>query len=153
MKTYPKLNIGVGGVILNNRSEILLIKRKSNPNVWAIPSGYMENNETIYETIIRETKEETNVNIKPKGIIGIRQRLSDNEGNNLWIIVIADYLSGKPVPDNTEVNEAKFVLLAEARMQVVTPVTRRIMELVSDNKQQVFTPQKNLSKQSYAFFA
>lgn len=72
MKTYPKLNIGVGGVILENGLKILLIKRKSNPKVWTIPSGYMEIGETIYKTITREAKEEANINIKPKGIIGIR---------------------------------------------------------------------------------
>lgn len=153
MKTYPKLNIGVGGVILKNGLEILLIKRKSNPKDWVIPSGYMEIGETIYETIIREAKEETNVKIKPKGIIGIRQRLGGKEGNNAWIVVIADYRSGKPVPDNTEVSEVKFMLLSEAQKKTTTPATKRIIELVADNKQQVFTPQKNLVKQNYAFFA
>lgn len=153
MKTYSKLNIGVGGVILNNHLEILLIKRKSNPKVWAIPSGYMEINETIYETIIREVKEETNVNIKPKGIIGIRQRLSDKENNNSWIIVIADYLSGKPVPDKTEVSEVKFMPLSKARKLITTPVTKRIINLTANNKLQIFMPQRNLVKQNYTFFA
>lgn len=153
MKTYPKLNIGVGGVILKNGLKILLIKRKSNPKVWTIPSGYMEIGETIYKTITREAKEEANINIKPKGIIGIRQRLSGKEGNNSWIIVIADYRSGKASPDNNEVIEAKFILLSEAQKGAVTPVTKRIIRLLSDDKLQILSPQEGLNKRHYIFFA
>lgn len=153
MKNYPKLNMGVGGVVLRNNSEILLIQRKSNFNVWTIPSGYMEIGETIFTTIIREIKEETNITIDPKGIIGIRQRLTEQEGNNFWVIVIADYLSGEVMPDNTEIDKAKFMTLSDALKNQITPATKRILKLLQNNKLQVFLPQKDLNKQHYVFFA
>ena len=79
MKNYPKINIGVGGLILRGGSEALLVKRKSDPLVWTIPSGYMKKKENLFDTIVRETEEETGVIIKPKGIIGVRQRISGKE--------------------------------------------------------------------------
>jgi ADP-ribose pyrophosphatase YjhB (NUDIX family) len=153
MKNYPKLNIGVGGVILKNNSEILLTQRKSKPNVWAIPSGYMELGETIFTTITREVKEETNIVIKPKGIVGIRQRLTRQEGNNLWVIVIADYISGEVIPDNTEIDKAKFMILSDALNVQIAPTAKQILKLMRDNKLQTFLPQKSLAKQNYTFFA
>ena len=95
MRNYPRINIGVGGLILRGGSEVLLVKRKSDSLTWTIPSGYVKKKENLFETISREVKEETNIIIKPKGIIGIRQRFTKREGNNFWIIVIADYKSGK----------------------------------------------------------
>lgn len=153
MKTYPKINIGIGGLVLNKDSEILLIKRKSDPAVWTIPSGYMEINETIFMTIVREVKEETNINITAKGIIGVRQRLSGQEGNNLWIIIIADYVSGKIRPDNIEVCEAEFMELDKIQGKQLTPITRQIIKLFQNKELKLFLPQKGLDKRDYAFFA
>lgn len=153
MKTYPKINIGIGGLVLNKDSEILLIKRKSDPTIWTIPSGYMEINETIFMTIAREVKEETNINITAKGIIGVRQRLSGQEGNNLWVITIADYVSGKIKPDNIEVCEAEFMELDKIQGKQLTPITRQIIKLFQNKELKLFLPQKGLDKRNYAFFA
>ena len=46
--------------------KILLCKRAIEPRLgfWTLPSGYMENDETVLEAAIRETQEETNVVVK-----------------------------------------------------------------------------------------
>ena len=46
--------------------EILLLKRqihKPQPNTYGVPAGKVEKNETIQEAIIREVKEETNLDL------------------------------------------------------------------------------------------
>lgn len=49
---------------------ILMIKRSSRPGVglWALPGGFMDENETLLETAIRELIEETNIDM-PRGAI------------------------------------------------------------------------------------
>ena len=49
--------------ILNNKLNVLLVKRKDHPwiNQWALPGGFVEMDEDLDETVIRELKEETNV--------------------------------------------------------------------------------------------
>ncbi|MDP2651878.1 MAG: NUDIX hydrolase [bacterium] len=153
MKKHPEINIGIGGVILRGKSEILLTKRKSDPSVWTIPSGYMERNENLFETIIREAKEETNIVIKPRGIAGVRQRLSEREGNNLWIVVIASYKSGRVTPDNSEILEAQFITITEALKEKITLVTKHVLEMLLKNKIQTLLPQKKLDQKQYRFFA
>ena len=50
-------------LIVNNH--ILLVQRKNSPgkNQWALPGGFLECHETISSAIIRELKEETNIDL------------------------------------------------------------------------------------------
>ncbi|MDD5098747.1 MAG: NUDIX hydrolase [Candidatus Colwellbacteria bacterium] len=54
-------------IVLHDGDKILFIKRaatkKSLPNIWAFPSGTMEDGETIKETAIREAREELGVDV------------------------------------------------------------------------------------------
>lgn len=57
----------VGAVIVNDKHEILIMSRKADDFMGGIdelPSGNMENGEDIYETLVREVKEETNLDLK-----------------------------------------------------------------------------------------
>lgn len=56
----------VGGIVLNSNNEILILTRKSDDFMGGIdelPSGNMEAGENIYEALIREVKEETNLDV------------------------------------------------------------------------------------------
>lgn len=50
------------GTIILNENKILLIQQKKSGN-YGFPKGHMKNNETEIETAIRETKEETNIDV------------------------------------------------------------------------------------------
>lgn len=57
----------VGGIILNEQNEILIMSRKEDDFMGGIdelPSGNMDAGENIYEALVREIKEETNLDIK-----------------------------------------------------------------------------------------
>ena len=58
--------IVVGAVIRNSCGKILLVKRKINDfmgGIYEIPGGNSEQGENICDTLIREVKEETNLNV------------------------------------------------------------------------------------------
>ncbi|MDD5145741.1 MAG: NUDIX domain-containing protein [Candidatus Pacebacteria bacterium] len=61
---------GVNAVIINNQNRVLVLKRSpqagSFPNLWNFPGGKVENNETLQDAVIRETKEEANLEVKPE---------------------------------------------------------------------------------------
>lgn len=60
--TYFKCIEAAGGVVQNNKNEILLIHRRG---FWDLPKGKIEKGETIPEAAVREVEEETGLtNVK-----------------------------------------------------------------------------------------
>lgn len=63
----PILMCACGCLIFNEKGQVLLQKR-SDDNLWGNLGGSMELGETIYDTVIREIKEETNLDIEKKDL-------------------------------------------------------------------------------------
>jgi 8-oxo-dGTP pyrophosphatase MutT (NUDIX family) len=57
-------------VVINDAGELLMIQRSDNGN-WAIPGGAMDLGESLPRTAIRETAEETGVDVAITGLVGI----------------------------------------------------------------------------------
>jgi 8-oxo-dGTP diphosphatase len=59
--------IAVDPIILDSKGKILIIQRaaykKFKPNAWCLPGGKVEDGETIEQALIRETKEELNLDV------------------------------------------------------------------------------------------
>jgi ADP-ribose pyrophosphatase YjhB (NUDIX family) len=70
MKRIDELKAGVAVIILNEANQVLLQKR-ADVGLWGIPSGHIEIGETVAEAAIREVKEETNLEIRIKKLIGV----------------------------------------------------------------------------------
>ncbi|BCK57408.1 NUDIX hydrolase [Nocardia wallacei] len=56
--------------VLNENRQVLMIQRSDNGR-WAIPGGGQDFGETIEETAVRETREETGIDIEITGLVGI----------------------------------------------------------------------------------
>lgn len=63
----PILICACGCLIYNEKGQLLLQKR-SDDNLWGNPGGSMELGEEIYETLKREIKEETNLELDEKNL-------------------------------------------------------------------------------------
>lgn len=152
MSKYPKVSIGVGAVVIKNNKQVLLIKRIRGKKGWAIPGGYVEKNEKIFETVVREIKEETNLDIIPAGVIGVRQRLTDEEGHNIWLLVLANYQSGKVDPDFNEISNANFFNLTELENLELTDSTRVILNKLKNKKTSLLKVVEKISHNNYTLF-
>jgi 8-oxo-dGTP pyrophosphatase MutT (NUDIX family) len=56
--------------VLDDQDRVLLIRRTDNGD-WALPGGAHDYGEFIAETAVRETKEESGIDIEITGIVGI----------------------------------------------------------------------------------
>ncbi|WP_100406955.1 NUDIX domain-containing protein [Bacillus solitudinis] len=70
MKRIDDVKAGVAVIIFNEEYQVLLQKR-TDVGLWGIPSGHIEIGETVSEAAIREVKEETNLEIRIKKLIGV----------------------------------------------------------------------------------
>jgi ADP-ribose pyrophosphatase YjhB (NUDIX family) len=57
-------------VVTDEHDRIVLIKRRDN-DLWALPGGGMELGESIVDTAVREVKEETGLDVEVTGLIGV----------------------------------------------------------------------------------
>lgn len=58
---------GASAIIINDKKQILLQRRVDNDK-WGLPGGCQEIGETFEETVIREVKEETNLDVKKENL-------------------------------------------------------------------------------------
>ena len=64
---FVLLQDGAAAIIVNDEGKILL-QNRSDKDLWGLPGGCQELGETFKDTIIREVKEETNLEIKEKDL-------------------------------------------------------------------------------------
>jgi ADP-ribose pyrophosphatase YjhB (NUDIX family) len=67
----PTKIIPAASAVVTNHEGKILLQRRSDNDLWALPGGAMEVGETIGETAIREVKEETGLDVEPVSIVGI----------------------------------------------------------------------------------
>lgn len=95
-RRYPaKPVLGVGGIIFNERGEVLLVMRKHEPlaQQWSLPGGGLDAGETLEAGTAREVLEETGLIVEVGPLIEVFDRiLLDEAGNVRYHFVLADYL-------------------------------------------------------------
>ncbi len=97
-------------VARNKKGEILITRRNLAPgkNKWALPGGFIESGEDPEETCLRELREETGLDGKIVGLIGVYIQRTGRYGN-LLIVGYAVKVFGEEISVNHELKEAKFV--------------------------------------------
>ncbi len=91
-RPYIIPSVAVDGILVRD-NKVLLVKRKNDPYVgyYALPGGFVEYNETTENAIIREMKEETNLDVKINGIVGVYSDPSrDPRGHVISIVYELD---------------------------------------------------------------
>jgi len=71
------------GVVIEDNGRVVLIRRAMEPKQgwWALPSGFVEHDETTEEAAIREAKEETGLIVEIDGLLGVYSFYSDPYGS------------------------------------------------------------------------
>lgn len=82
----------VRGVIKNKNDEILIVKRhpksKTDPEMWELPGGKVEDGEYFTKALVREIKEETNLDCK----VGYLCEAVQNDYSNKRTVQLMMYL-------------------------------------------------------------
>ncbi|MBV7504350.1 NUDIX hydrolase [Bacillus sp. sid0103] len=79
----PKHIVSAATIVLNEQGEILLIKGPRRG--WEMPGGQVEEGESLKEAAIRETKEESGIDIEVIKFCGVYQNVSESICNTLFL--------------------------------------------------------------------
>ena len=112
-KRYPIL--ASSAIITNRDGKVLLVKRKNYPSkgYWALPGGRVEYGESVTETVIREIKEETGLDIKVKRFLFpcsvLKRKASTEPPEYHYVILVfeAEILKGT-LTAMSDAEEARF---------------------------------------------
>jgi len=133
-RLYPNQPIvGVGVVIISN-GKILLEKRKSEPGIgkWSIPGGLVELGESIEQTVIRETREETSLEVENPELIDVVNYITvDENGDIKYHFVMIDYvakLKGGTLKAADDAAELNWVPLGEVEKYDLTKTFRTFFQ-------------------------
>ena len=92
-----------------------MIKRKNPPyqGLWALPGGFVEYGETVENAAVRETKEETGLDVELGKIVGVYSDPGrDPRGHVVSICFFGTKISGILAPD-TDAADAKYFKFKE----------------------------------------
>lgn len=105
----------VGCGIIIEQDECILLQHRKDKDVWGIPGGVMEPGETFHETAVRETFEETGLEVGQLEFFGM---YSGSEGFaeygngdkifSVQIIFLTTEYTGELLQDSLESHEHRF---------------------------------------------
>ncbi|WP_308250001.1 NUDIX hydrolase [Sphaerisporangium fuscum] len=101
---HAKFMVGVTGIVRDGDGNVLLLKHRFWPEgrQWGLPSGYANKGETFEDTVVREVREETGLDVRVRGLVYLRS------GFRLRVEAAyeAEYAAGTIEPDRFEILEA-----------------------------------------------
>lgn len=113
--TASNHTLGVGIVVINDNDEILVIKERISRIGYKLPGGHIDNGELISNAVVRETYEETGIEVEFESIISLGHFYPHQFGqSNLYILCNAKPLTYKiDIKDIAEIEDAKWVNVYE----------------------------------------
>jgi 8-oxo-dGTP pyrophosphatase MutT (NUDIX family) len=113
----PKANSivpSVTAIVPNERGELLLVHKTDN-NLWALPGAAMDVGEFMAETVVREVKEETGIDVAVTGVVGIYTNpnhvmaYDDGEVRQQCSICFTTRVLGGQLATSSETSEVEWI--------------------------------------------
>jgi len=98
------------GVVLIEDDQVLWVKRKFDPrkDLWTLPAGFVEYDEHIAECAVRETKEETGLDVELQRLLGVYMAMDDPRTQVVLVIYIVRRIGGEIVPGDDAADACFF---------------------------------------------
>jgi ADP-ribose pyrophosphatase YjhB (NUDIX family) len=99
-------------VLVQQEGKILLVRRTMKPESgkWSIPAGYLDHGEDPEETAVRETLEETNLQVEISGLLDVYHNPPQEGGASIFILYRARLLGGQ-LQAGDDADDARFFTL------------------------------------------
>lgn len=103
------------GSIPEQDGKIVLIRRGVDPRkgYWSFPCGFMEIDEDVQSTALRETREETGLQIEITGHLGTYSYANSLDGRSIVIVAYRSRIVGGSLQPGDDVTEARWVPVQE----------------------------------------
>ena len=138
-KAYPLMPvIAVAGIIFNDRDEVVLIQRGSEPRKgkWSIPGGSVELGEELGQALVREVEEECSLKVEPGPFVSLIERIEhDSRGKIRYHYAILDFVCKYKegvLTAGSDAADAKWVSMADIENMPLTDELKQIIKKAFD---------------------
>ena len=95
-------NRGVNAVVFNDDETEVLLQKRRDFRIWALPGGHIESGESWEEAGIRETFEETGYRIEIYRLVGEYSRPQMPRGGAVISVCLGRVIGGGPIEEGPE---------------------------------------------------
>jgi 8-oxo-dGTP pyrophosphatase MutT (NUDIX family) len=104
------------GCIRDDQGRVLVLRRQGEQELWSVPGGSMDPGERLDETVVREVREETGLEVVPVALIGVysapEYAFAYPNGDRVQPVTAffeCRVVGGALAPDMEEIVEARWV--------------------------------------------
>lgn len=138
-RSYPdEPLVGVGIVVIDD-DRVVMCRRSQPPRQggWSLPGGGVELGETLAEAALRETREETALEVELLGVVEVLETITrDDDGRIEYHYILIDYAArviGGNLQAGDDASDARWFTMAEVETldtwQTAVDVVRKGLRL------------------------
>jgi ADP-ribose pyrophosphatase YjhB (NUDIX family) len=139
----PQANslVPAASAVVIDQAGRLVLQRRADNDLWALPGGAMEIGESIAETVVREVREETGLDVRPEYVIGVYSdpdhvfAYDDGEVRQEYSVCVACRVVGGELQISDESTELGAFMPEEAEKLPMHPRIRaRILDFLAGER-------------------
>jgi 8-oxo-dGTP pyrophosphatase MutT (NUDIX family) len=121
-----------GGAVVRDGQLLVIVPRRraaDGSRVLCLPKGHLDPGETPLQAALREVREETGISAEPVGELGEVRYWYRREGRAVpksVVFYLLRYLGGDTAEHDDEVEEVRWIALAQARVELTYEGEREI---------------------------
>ena len=108
-----EVEVVCGALVIKGNKLVLVQERGAAYGKWNFPAGHLDLGEDIFECTVREVKEETNLDVKLDGLLGVYQHKNKLIHNVVKFFFKASVVGGKLRCPKAELLSAKWFTFEE----------------------------------------
>ena len=103
--------LGVAGLVKDSDGRWLVVKKKYSglKGLWSLPAGFVKQDETVDQAVLREVKEETGINATLIGLIGVRTGVIREEISDNMLLFLLEADETTISIQDEELSDARFI--------------------------------------------
>lgn len=130
-------------MIEDGKGNVLVEERKKSWKGLAFPGGKVEDNESVYESVIREIKEETNLNISDLKFCGIKDWFDSTKKEKMLIFLFKTNKFDGTLLESSSEGKNYWVKKSELLKLDLAPGFENDLELFDDENFEIFWKESN----------
>ena len=141
MKTLrnDRPRVRVAGIVIQENSILVIQHIKNEKKYWLVPGGGVDWGESLEEALIREYKEETNLDIEVKDFLFFSEAISPDKNKhviNLYFLVkIKNDSETMKIGNETNLSDLKYVSKEEIQNIKLYPnIKEQLMKILNNEK-------------------